>query len=389
MKTRYKKIALVDPVEGGHHNLYLNQLLTKLSELGYEVTVFSPNKNVIFYSGSYSHVEFKSQPQGFSTFSYLLKKPFRLWSELNKTLSINKIDKKDTLVFISWLDDFLLPLLPSIVHQTIFDFDYTGIYFKPYHLYSNKNKHRLLNYYGIFSSDRCKFLYMVENDNNLQMVSKKIKKNVSFFPDFISEDCNPNDISPVVIEHVKKFTKLSKGKTIISVIGSLQKRKNLINLINATDNANNDLYLVFYGKIKESEFSNQELDVIRTWKNKPDCCYIVDEFINTESEINFLYSHTDVVWAAYYNWKNTSNALTKAAFFKKTVIVPKESYLADATNRYSLGLVVDETDVTEITTALKVIQQFSPEMANYAGFYDKHSQLSLHSVLESNLLYGE
>ncbi|MFP4861487.1 glycosyltransferase [Providencia rettgeri] len=195
---------------------------------------------------------------------------------------------------------------------------------------------------------RCNSIGIVETPSNIKKLSKYTKKPIYYFPDFISTE--KNNVSLNIAFTIDEIKKIACNRTIISMIGTIQKRKNIINLIDAASKLQNNVFVFIYGKLSSSDFSNTEIDKIR--HGLPPNVIIYDRFIETESDINALYELTDIVWNAYLNWNFTSNALSKASYFKKAIISSNGSYISEICNKYTIGVTVNEDDIESIKSGI-------------------------------------
>ena len=82
-----------------------------------------------------------------------------------------------------------------------------------------------------------------------------------------------------------------------------------------------------------------------------------------------------MVYAAYKDFPNSSNILTKAAVLKKPVIVSDGYVMAERVRKYGLGEVVTEGDAEDIAKTLKrmLAEGYSENLESRARWDEYHS----------------
>jgi glycosyltransferase involved in cell wall biosynthesis len=77
--------------------------------------------------------------------------------------------------------------------------------------------------------------------------------------------------------------------------------------------------------------------------------------ISDERIFNSVIQACDVIFAAYLDFPNSSGILTKAAVFRKPIIVSDGYLMAERTRKYDMGEVVPEGDVQAAGSAIRKI----------------------------------
>jgi hypothetical protein len=104
----------------------------------------------------------------------------------------------------------------------------------------------------------------------------------------------------------------------------------------------------------EQTLSEQELVKIKNFVfQSPSNCLFHFERIPDESQFNAVVSSCDVLFAVYQGFPHSSNILTKAAIFKKPVLVSNSFCMGERVRKFKLGLTVDEGKVLECNEALR------------------------------------
>lgn len=113
------------------------------------------------------------------------------------------------------------------------------------------------------------------------------------------------------------------------------------------------MVFVFAGQLGESSFLPQELMKIQNIaKSAPHNCFFHFERIPDGPQFNSLVYVCDILFAVYNNFPSSSNILTKAAIFKKPVVVSTNFCMGKRVREFSLGLAINEGDTLQCVKAL-------------------------------------
>jgi glycosyltransferase involved in cell wall biosynthesis len=115
----------------------------------------------------------------------------------------------------------------------------------------------------------------------------------------------------------------------------------------------NEAFFFLGGEIYWGEIgSKTRMALQRSWEDAPNLyCHL--QRLSSEACLNQIIQISDVIYAAYSDFPNTSNIMTKAALLKKPVLVSEGYLMADLTRKYHLGEVIPEGDVDAIAAALQ------------------------------------
>jgi Glycosyl transferases group 1 len=350
-----KNIALIDPYWSGHHSTYLKLFSKALLSIGNNVTVFCQkpqvlkdwiSKNSEQYKDSIDYFEL-NEPEASSlpirTFNPTLY-AFRLWYSADQAIkkAYSSTGRKPDLVFFAYLDDYLSYFQSHYLIDQIFPYNWSGLYFNPYQLRHNLRALPIyrgpLDYDENLRSKHCKSIAVLDEEVSTKLQDKLQGKPVVLFPD-VTDESSP-DRSYQLRERIVKE---AKGRKIITVLGSLAKRKGMLSLLEvASKSIQDDWFFVFAGKLATHTFTRSELDVIsHAATKKLQNCFFYFDFIPEEPQLNSLVEISDILWASYEDSPNSSNALTKAALFRKPVIVSKGCLVERRVRNFNMGEVVE------------------------------------------------
>jgi hypothetical protein len=209
------------------------------------------------------------------------------------------------------------------------------------------------------------------------------RRPVVVFPD-IADSTAPDSMYSVANE----IRQTAQGRKIIGLIGSLEKRKGILMLLAVAQRAAADgLFFVFCGKLCEDSFASEELNYLYdVVSSSPLNCYFYFSHIADDAQFNSLIAVCDVLFAVYENFYHSSNILTKAATFKKPVLVQKGSCMEERVKRFNTGLSLDSGDVSQCEEALRILLNDGDSLRpDYDGLLELHSTERLSCAFESIL----
>ena len=364
-----KTIFIVELFWTGHHPTYLKLFTKSLLELGHKVIVLCPEPDEVNdwvfdnceeTAGRIDVYEY-NRPELRVSLPGRMKPALvtvRRWKEA--ATAIAKISGDlclvPDLVFFMYLDVYLNKHLPRQIVDTIFKYNWSGLYFAPFHLRipceNLFSKFSPLRRDSLLNAKNCKFVTVLDEG-----VVKKLQfylacKPVVVVPD-IADISPPARCYPVIAE----ITSKARGRKIIGLLGALDKRKGLLTLLEvARQTSNEDYFFVIAGRLNTLTFSEAEIGIIDTFlkADHQNCC-IRFEFIPDEASFNALVDCCDIIFAAYERFYYSSNLLTKAAYFHKRVIVSDGYCMAERTRKYNLGVVVKEGSVADTIGAIRCL----------------------------------
>lgn len=280
----------------------------------------------------------------------------RLWRSADKAIkkAFSGTGRHPDLVFFAYLDDYLSYFQNHYLIDHIFPYDWSGLYFNPYQL-----RHNLkflpfyrgpLDYDENLRSNHCKSIALLDEEVSAKLQDKLHGKPVVVFPD-VTDESKP-DRSYKLREQI--ITE-AKGRKIITVLGSLAKRKGMLPLLEvASKSVHENWFFVFAGKLAIHTFTSSELDIIWNAASKQlSNCFLHLDFIPEERQLNALVEVSDILYASYESSPNSSNALTKAAVFKKPVIVSKGNLVARRVENFNLGEIVEYGNIEQNINAIR------------------------------------
>jgi glycosyltransferase involved in cell wall biosynthesis len=357
-----KTIAIVDTLWAGHHPTYFKLFCEIAIGCGHKVVALSPAvaemtawKDQNKYTSAQLEILSCSEiiPLNFplKIIGSLLTTGKR-WLNVRTTLQGINPD----LVFFPWLDSYLNVFLFPCIHKMIFPFVWSGIYFHPVFL-RVKSANRLRQMVRettvkIFKSDRCLGVAVLDEGISLSLQQLIGCKPVTVIPDIADDSAPDSDY-----EVVKKIKANAQNRKIVLLAGSLEKRKGFLTLLEtASQSPAEGFFFVFAGKMHGNTFSEKELSLIeRLATAPPDNCFFLFQEIPGEAQFNALIAMSDVVFACYDHFPHSSNMLSKAALFKKPLIVSNRYCMGAVVEKYGIGATIEEGDHRGCIKAIKAL----------------------------------
>lgn len=206
-------------------------------------------------------------------------------------------------------------------------------------------------------------------------------KPVFVFPDIT--DASTDSASPTLGTKIKAF---AAGRPVVSLSGYLQKTKGIVEFVAAAGAPSmQGVVFVLAGSISWHGFSVAEREELqRPIESTPNIFTHLMEL--PEPAMNGVMESSEVMFAAYRNFPNSSNALTKAAVFERPILVSDGHLMGERVQKFGLGEVVPEGDVGQVVAALE--KMLAPGYrdslrgrARWAEYREAHSAARLTEVM--------
>jgi glycosyltransferase involved in cell wall biosynthesis len=99
--------------------------------------------------------------------------------------------------------------------------------------------------------------------------------------------------------------------------------------------------------------------------------------------MNAVIHAADILFAAYKNFRISSNMPSKAAHFAKPILVSDGFLMGDRVRRYGIGIVVDQDDVQDMLCALERLAQNPVVPEHFAAYRAELSEQTAGDRLEN------
>ena len=174
-------------------------------------------------------------------------------------------------------------------------------------------------------------------------------KEVVIFPDLTNEQVPaPGEDESGLANKIKSF---AQGRPIVCLLGDLRPSKGFEDLTCVAQDASMQEVVFVLGGGLSSDLADGRYKKMKSdWANMEN---VFTHFcVLSDAQINAVMSIADITYAAYRDFPNSSNMLTKVAALKRPIIVSDGYLMAERTRAYGLGEVVAEGDHDNITRAI-------------------------------------
>ena len=174
----------------------------------------------------------------------------------------------------------------------------------------------------------------------------------------------------------RELRRFARGRPLVGLFGHLHRGKGLATLAHAAARAP-ELCFAVGGEITW-DFPPEERRVVETFLADDRRVWQRPGRIRDELTLNSLLGACDALFAAYVNFPNSSNMLTKAALLRKPVVVSDGYLMAERVRRHAMGEVVPDGDAHAAATALHAITRDPPawiaaHAPDWGGYLERHS----------------
>lgn len=226
---------------------------------------------------------------------------------------------------------------------------------------------------SIFTSPRLSSVCLLDEGAVRSVQQLAPGKPVFPFPDVTDVAVGSNEHSLA-----QKARQFAAGKKIVVCLGHLQRTKGILELCHAVRDASlQHLLFVFAGEVYWKGMNEAEQRFIReTWETAPN---VFTHLARMDDQVmNELIRASDMVFAAYTDFPNSSNVMTKAAYFQKPVLVSDGYLMAERVRQFRLGAIVPEGSFPDIVREIRLLCDAGNDIgADYQGYWSKHSMDAL------------
>lgn len=382
------KIFIVDIYLTGHHISYLSLFERAFQKLSFETFVLIPGNKLDdanvqgFKFDLSSEVFFFELPKASVKRTRIgsrdqLLEMWRVVAEKIKEVSFTL--GAVGLVYFPYMDPFMGPYLSLRSLDSAFPYSWSGLIMNPQNCRSKMPyswlRKSILSPHHLLKSKNCKAVFLFDQFC-AERIYNETQKKVVVIPDVI-DDVEPNRNYWLY----KKVKNQANGRKIISLLGSLSKRKGMLALLNAVDlDMKSEHLFLIAGKLDIASFNAVELNKIKeiVERNLHKIVYSPDR-IPTEADFNALVSVSDIIYAAYIDFSASSNLITKAATFSKPIMVSEGYLMEEIVSEYKLGVAIQQDNPIKILEGLnhmksEAFQQGFEKTNRIEKFNQEHSE---------------
>jgi hypothetical protein len=185
-------------------------------------------------------------------------------------------------------------------------------------------------------------------------------------------------------QQVREIQSRARGRKIVFMGGSIGKQKNLVvwhDVVRAS--SPQEWFFVQIGRINRNNLTlADEASLKRISANTPENLYVYDDYLADERQFNEIIASSDVIFAVYRDFTRSSNMLSKAAWFRKPVLVSQEGLMGERVSRFKIGSTVIADDVNSIISGLNSVVR-TPGLDRY---FEGYRQIFSHESMQTTLV---
>lgn len=345
--SRRPLICLVDAHVDGHHPMYAATYANAFAALGADVWLVAPGPLVQAMPdvGAASATVVPWEPATILCDPEIpaAETAARLWRSLGQVLdsAAHKANRYPDYLVHLFVDSFIAELLPQAAIDAHIRCPFAGLWFKPPRPLGWSARDvakRIMRWgrrYSSLRSSRWDAILLLDEAGYGHLAPGGQPRIVGV-PEF-SIDALPATEPPIVTE----IRRQAAGRTICSLVGSLEGRKGVKAFLRSAAVAPEDeWFFVMAGKAAWGTFdadSRAELEQSTSGANSR--VYLADRWLDDDT-LNAIVATSGLLHACYDRWPYSSNMLCKASAFRVPVIVAEEGYLGRKTTEYGLGFTV-------------------------------------------------
>ncbi len=366
-------VVLVDFVMSGHHQAWLLQFARSFLNAGCGVHCLCPEPDWMVREiarvapGAPFTAGFVGRPR-------LPRIPFpRLRNAAEALLrwraTARAIKSKPGLVFFAMFDGlFEFGVTPRLV-DWLFPHPWAALYFHPGYERTKGNPRRPRSD-SCLRARNCRAVAVLDHGAAEGLRRYLVSKPVIPFPDFII----PSEKSPSA-PWIEEIRARAGDRSVVVSAGALTQRKGIATLLRLARRPDvTEFFFVFAGRFGRDTFTPEEQAL---WEEAlarpPENCLLRFGKIETDSAFDQLIAASDIVYAAYHDFRHSSNLIGKAARFRRPIVVSRGYCMEEWVRRFSLGAVVEERNEEESLAALRALRREPDAPRDFEGYMREHS----------------
>ncbi len=389
------RIVLIEPHFAGHRPTYLYLYSKSLIELGHQVSIvcgedekcrhYLHTEKKLGFVNVFPFVELTTTSIFLSKFSFYNKYIF--WKRLK--LSLKKLPKIDFAFFMYF--DYFLFNFNQLQFNRLFHKLKPAVFLNKYILPLFIDNCLPVKWSGIvfhtshYQNEGYKYLFTSNHNSSIAVLDETFDLNFDVKNKFVLPDIT-DEVNPMVLSDLAQhIIKKANGRKIISLLGSLEKRKGIIPLLEVIQQMDPGNYFFLIAGNLDLTFSKAEKETLQRVQQLENC-HLLLEGIPTEYDFNSLVKITDIIYLVYIDFFHSSNLLTKAGLFEKPVLTLHDHCIGKRVKKYNIGVTIANPNVSEIKNALENFDHlFDRSQGKFKEYFFIHSQAQLKKSLKNIL----
>jgi len=222
------------------------------------------------------------------------------------------------------------------------------------------------------------------------LVPRAAKRYAGFLPHLafhcvpdVADDELPEE-TPLLVRQVRER---AEGRNVVLLAGSLAPHKGVMTFIDIVHIADpSRFFFVLAGEVHWQQFGAHMRRLKAVWDDPPSNLYCHEGYISDERDYNALLECCDVIYSVYEDFdSSSSNSLTKAAIFRKPVLVSAGTLMGEWVVESRIGDVAPGQNSAAILSVLERLAESSKDNFNFDAFLSRHSLDALKDSLRPAL----
>lgn len=335
-------IALIDPLSGGHHEVYLRSFAQAIIRAGHDVTVLSPSgPEIVEHLESEREIRSENWCPEFSKPGAQRHRgnPWKETAEAIEKLGRSR-GRMPEFAFLASLDRYLGHGQSRYSVDRWFPLPFSGLFLQPW-MFRMPMRYRWLRRFWLdplepLRAKKCSSVCLLD-PKVAPSVSRRLARPTVTFPDLASKE-TPSSTSPLITELMKR----ANGRSIVILTGVIDGRKGIDRFLNLADHSDPDeWFAVVVGPIAWGALTSGQSEKLKAWINPRVNGWVIDTSHLRDDEINEFVACASAVWLGYDRFPFSSNLLSKAAAWKIPVLSNGEFLIGEQTREFDLGLILE------------------------------------------------
>lgn len=387
-------IALAETRWLGHHPTFFREFAASLRRIGMYVIALCPRPEELEPADGMFAARLDAPYSGLVTpMENDPASTFARWWITRRVLdrAEETCGRRADIVFFPYLDNYLRFLPVGLVPDVVLGRRWSGLYFRNQHLRGGGRSP------GVWVRDMAKGDRILRSRQALPWIGvlderfdealvRRFGRHALAFPD-ITDETDPAERSSRVDDLLAR----AKGRPIVGLAGSLEKRKGLLTLLRtaeASAAAGDNWYFAALGTFADETFTAEERAWIEQTRHRLAESLFLDmtrKRIPDGAEYNAVVAAFTVAWAAYEDFHGSSNTLTKAALLRRPVLATEGECIGGRVVTHALGATIPERDPVAARAALARLideEKVGGGVRGYDGYRRLHSRGYLDAVFQ-------
>ena len=348
----------------GHRSEYISHLMRFINSREYlhGRYIFLLNEQINSFLGELSSskhylIKFTKFEKKYSN---SIKRSFGEWQLVSEI--IKELHNINEMIFMD-IDPYLILLIFNRFKK--YNLPAKGILFQPYIHFKEAGggipffikkvfKNYLLQKYSVLLNSNITKLFILNDKESVSILNANIKNIFYNLPDPIEPTESEVKITKLnTVNNIVKKYAIEVGKKNLLVFGSIDSRKNLINIIDALRllpiDIKRDIHLVIAGKF-DNNVREKYLEYIQKYKDEISIVYN-DGFVNAE-EREPLFEKCDLILMPYINFYSASSVLGHTIIHNKNVVVSDKGLIGRIVKEHKIGIAVNTSSPASIKSGI-------------------------------------